>query len=141
MDQNSLYELTAEYGDVYGIALPRDSYILKTVDSPDNWLKLSDVIGSERAHQLAKSDSMPDAVELKAMISWQIDNALNIADTSVTPFIWLCNISDTGEVIAVESWDDSLEVEWKFKLIARYSAKSSAVEDLERRYIFNSCDI
>ena len=141
MDQNSLYELAAEYGEVYGAALSRDSYLLKTIDSPNNWLKLCDVIGYERAHQLANNEVVAQQNEMKALIRWQVDNALNIADASVTPFIWLCNISDTGEVIAVESWDDSLEVELKFRLIGKYQSKSSAIEDLERHYIFDEFEI
>ncbi len=140
MDQNSLYELTAEYGEVYGYALPRDSYLLKTVDTPDNWLKLCDRIGCDRAHQLAKGDGMADANELQALFGWQADHALNIADASVTPVIWLCNMNDTGEVIAVESWDDSMEVELKFRMIGKYKSKSSAIDHLEQHYIFNACD-
>ena len=141
MDQNSLYELTAEYGEVYGTALPRDSYLLKIIDYPNNWLKICDVIGSERALQLAIGDGIPLATEIKSMIFWQVANALNIADANVTPVIWLCNISDTGEVIAVESWDESLAVELKFRLIGKYQSKSTAIEDLERHYIFDEFEI
>ena len=141
MDQNSLYELTAEYGEVYGTALPRDSYLLKAIDYPNNWLKICDVIGSERALQLAIGDGIPLATEIKLMIRWQVANALNIADASVTPVIWLCDISDTGEVIAVESWDESLAVELKFRLIGKYQSHSSAIKDLERRYIFDEFEI
>jgi len=141
MDQNSLYELTAEYGEVYGVALPRESYLLKTIDSPNNWLNVSDIIGTERAHQLAKNEVVAQTAELKALIRWQVDNALNIADANVTPVIWLCNISDTGEVIAVESWDESLAVELKFRLIGKYQSKSTAIEDLERHYIFDEFEI
>ncbi len=137
LDQNSLYELAAEYGEVYGVALPRESYLLKTVDSPANWLNLSDIIGSERAHRLANNEVIAQITEMKALISWQVANALNIADASVTPVIWLCNISDTAEVIAVESWDDSMAVELKFRLIGKYQSKSSAIEDLEKHYIFD----
>jgi hypothetical protein len=141
MDQNSLYELTSEYGEVYGVALPRESYLLKTIDSPNNWLNVSDIIGTERAHQLAKNEVVAQTAELKALIRWQVDNALNIADANVTPVIWLCNISDTGEVIAVESWDESLSVELKFRLIGKYQSKSTAIEDLERHYIFDEFEI
>ena len=141
MDQNSLYELTAEYGEVYGVALPRESYLLKTIDSPNNWLNVSDIIGTERAHQLAKNEVVAQTAELKALIRWQVDNALNIADANVTPVIWLCNISDTGEVIAVESWDESLAVELKFRLIGKYQSNSTAIEDLERHYIFDEFEI
>ena len=141
MAQNSLYELTAEYGEVYGTALPRDSYLLKIIDYPNNWLKISDVIGFERAHQLAIGDGIPLATEIKSMIRWQVGNALNIADASVTPVIWLCDISDTGEIIAVESWDDSLEAEMKFRLIGKYQSQSSAIKDLERHYIFDEFEI
>ncbi len=141
LDQNSLYELTTEYGEVYGTALPRDSYLLKTIDTPNNWLKISDVIGSERAHLLANNNGVPEPTEMKALISWQVDHALNIADTNVTPVIWFCKISDTGSLIAVESWDDSLDVELKFRLIGKYQSKSSAIEDLEKHYIFDAYDI
>jgi hypothetical protein len=141
VDQNSLYELTSEYGEVYGVALPRESYLLKTIDSPNNWLNVSDIIGTERAHQLAKNEVVAQTAELKALIRWQVDNALNIADANVTPVIWLCNISDTGEVIAVESWDESLAVELKFRLIGKYQSKSTAIEDLERHYIFDEFEI
>lgn len=141
MDQNSLYELTAEYGEVYGVALPRESYLLKTIDSPNNWLNVSDIIGTERAHQLAKNEVVAQIAEMKALIRWQVDNALNIADANVTPVVWLCNISDTGEVIAVESWDESLAVELKFRLIGKYQSKSTAIEDLERHYIFDEFEI
>lgn len=141
MDQNSLYELTSEYGEVYGTALPRDSYLLKIIDYPNNWLKICDVIGSERALQLAIGDGIPLATEIKSMIFWQVANALNIADASVTPVIWLCDISDTGNVVAVECWDDSLEAELKFRLIGKYQSHSSAIKDLERRYIFDEFEI
>jgi len=40
-------------------------------------------------------------------------------------------MSDTGSLIAVDSWDDSLDVELKFRLIGKYQSKSSAIEDLE----------
>jgi hypothetical protein len=53
------YELTTEYGEVYGTALPRDSYLLKTIDNPDNWLKISDIIGSEKARLLANNNAVP----------------------------------------------------------------------------------
>ena len=141
VDQNSLFELVAEYGDVYGSALPRESYLLKTVDAPRNWLALSGVIGSERAQQLANNEGEPEPSEMQALLIWQVDHALNIADASVTPVIWLCHLNDTGEVIAVESWDDSLEVELKFRLIGKYESKSAAVTYLETHYIFDVSDV
>ena len=87
MDQNSLFELTAEYGEVYGTALPRDSYLLKVVDYQENWIRLSYQIGSDRANALTDGLVKPEPWELKAMIRWQVDQALDIADTSVTPII------------------------------------------------------
>ena len=141
MDKNSLYELITEYGEVYGTALPRDSYLLKTIDNPDNWLKISDIIGSEKARLLANNNAVPEPTEMKALISWQVDHALNIAETNVTPVIWFCKMSDTGSLIAVESWDDSIDVELKFRLIGKYQSKSSAIEYLEKHYIFDSYDI
>ena len=59
----------------------------------------------------------------------------------MTPVIWFCKISDTGSLIAVESWDDSLDVELKFRLIGKYQSKSSAIEDLEKHFIFDAYDI
>jgi hypothetical protein len=50
-------------------------------------------------------------------------------------------MSDTGSLIAVDSWDDSLDVELKFRLIGKYQFKSSAIEDLEKHFIFDAYDI
>jgi hypothetical protein len=79
VDQNSLFELVAEYGDVYGTALPRDSSLLKTVDAAQNWLALSDALGSDRARQLAGNEGDPKPSEMQALIRWQADRALAVA--------------------------------------------------------------
>ena len=55
--------------------------------------------------------------------------------------IWLCNISVTSEVMTVESCDDSLAVEMKFRLINKYQSKLSAIGDLELHYIFDEFEI
>ena len=141
MDQNSLFELTAEYGEVYGTALPRDSYLLKVVDYQENWIRLSYQIGSDRANALTNGLVKPEPWELKAMIRWQVDQALDIADTSVTPIIWLCHINDTGDIVAIESWDHSMDVELKFRFIGRFKNYSSAIEHLHQHYIFDALDI
>lgn len=141
VDQNSLFELVAEYGDVYGTALPRDSSLLKTVDAAQNWLALSDALGSDRARQLAGNEGDPKPSEMQALIRWQADRALAVADIGVTPVIWLCALNDTGEVIAVESWDDRLDVELKFRLVGKYKSKSSAIDYLEQHYIFDAGDL
>jgi hypothetical protein len=141
MDQNSLFELVANYGEVYGTALPRENYLLKTIDRPDNWLEITDIVGVERAQILAKGEDMPLALEMQALIAWQVEHALMLADTTVTPVIWLCSLHDTSEVIAVESWDESLEVELKFRLIGKYKSSSSAIEHLGKAYIFNASEI
>ena len=141
MDQNSLYELVADYGEVYGTALRRDSFLLKTVDHPDHWLKLSDAIGFERAQQLATGTDQPSSLEMQAMIFWQVEQALQTGDIHKTPVLWLCPLHDTSEVLAVESWDDKMDVELKFKLIGKYKNRSAAIDDLNTHYIFNACDI
>jgi hypothetical protein len=141
LDQNSLYELVSEYGEVYGNALPRDSYLLKTVDHANNWLQLSDVIGDQRADQLYNGHDLPSASEMRLLLEWQVEQALEISDPSVTPIIWLCKIDDTGDFFAVESWDDSFYVELKFRLVGKYRLRAQAVDDLNKGYIFNIADV
>ena len=40
LSQNALYELVADFGEVIGIGLRRDSHLLRGVDDPGNWLSL-----------------------------------------------------------------------------------------------------
>ncbi len=141
VDQTSLYELVADYGEVYGHALPRDSFLLKSIDQPDHWINLSDAIGFERAQQLAAGADQPSASEMQALIFWQVEQALEAGEIHVTPVIWLCPLQDSSAVLAVESWDDDMDVELKFRLIGKYQTRSSAIEDLNTQYIFDACEI
>lgn len=141
VDQNTLYEWVADYGEVYGQALPRDSFLLKTVDDPEHWLKISGDIGFERAQFLAKGYDQPSALEMQALIYWQVDQALKGGNIHRAPVLWLCPLHDTDEVLAVESWDDDLEVELKFKLIGKYQTRSAAIDELNAHYIFHASEI
>ena len=141
MSQNEIYELVADFGEVYGGALPRNSHLARGIDWPENWLEISDKIGDVRAEILCQGLDIPSPDELKHLTHWQVNQALAANNPDIIATIWLCCKNDEDEIIAVEGWGASLFTELKFKLIDRYPDKNSAIKDLRMRYLFNADDL
>lgn len=141
MTENDLYELVADCGHVYGPALRRDIYLAKGVDWPRNWLEIADEIGETRAEALSNGTITPSPVELKQLIRWQVDRALDDENPDLIATIWLCQKAPDEDVIAVEGWGASLNTELKFKLIGHYPDETSAIKDLRALYIFSVTDL
>lgn len=136
MTQNELYELVADFGRAYGSALRRDCYLAKGVDWPENWLNIADEIGEARAMELSEGLSTPTSDELKSLIRWQVDHALDDDNPDIVATLWLCQKSGEDDIVAVEGWGTSLHTELKFELIGRYHDETSAIKDLHTQYIF-----
>ena len=136
MTQNELYELVADFGRAYGSALRRDCYLAKGVDWPEDWLNIGDEISEARAEELSEGVATPTADELRRLIRWQVDHALDEEDPEIVATLWLCQKSDEDEIIVVEGWGTSLRTELKFELIGRYPDETSAIKDLHTHYIF-----
>jgi hypothetical protein len=141
MTENDLYELVADYGQVYGPALRRDIYLARGVDWPRNWLEISNEIGEARAEALSEGLSTPTSSELQSLIRWQVDRALEDEDPALVATLWLCQKVSDDDVIAVEGWGASLYTELKFKLIGHYPDETSAIKDLRLLYIFSVTDL
>lgn len=141
MTQNELYELVADHGRAYGMALRRDCYLAKGVDWPENWLELTDDIGETRAAELSTGEDLPTAAELRQLIRWQVGRAIDAEDPELVATIWLCQSTTDDEVIAVEGWGTSLHMELKFRLIGHYPDETSALKDVKTQYIFDCDDV
>ncbi len=140
LSQNALYELVADFGEVIGIGLRRDSHLLRGVDDPGNWLKLADNIGRDRAAKLKGNSVEPSSVEVQHLIRWQVKNALDHLNAEMTPTIWLCQ-SDDGQVLAIEGWGDAIDVELIFCMIGRYPSRAHALDQIKRLYVFDVDDL
>lgn len=141
MTQNELYELVADFGEVYGTALRRDSYLTRGIDWPENWLNIDHVIGEHRAELLCNGQVTPTQDEMRGLIRWQVERALDLQDPDVTPTLWFCHNNDDDEIFVIEGWGDSLTVELKFKLIGRFPDETTAIKELKRQYIFSVEDL
>lgn len=141
MTQNEIYEMVADFGEVYGTALRRDSYLTRGIDWPENWLALGGTIGDERAEQLSEGQHTPTQDELRCLIRWQIEHALAEENPSITPTIWLCQKDRDDAVVAIEGWGDSISTELKFVFIGRYCDEFEAVNAIRKSYIFDADEL
>lgn len=141
MTQNELYDLVADHGEAYGPALRRDSYLARGIDWPENWLKIAHHISETRAHLLCHGLATPTPDEMKYLIRWQVEKALDEQNPDIVPTLWLCRHMEDDELIAVEGWGASLHTELKFKLIGRYPDETTAIKDLRKLYLFDSDEI
>lgn len=140
LSQNALYELVADFGEVIGIGLRRDSHLLRGVDDHRNWLKLTDEIGRDRASKLKSNSVDASSSEVQLLIRWQVKNALDHLNAEMTPTIWLCQ-SDDGQVLAIEGWGDAIEVELIFCMIGRYASRTHALDQIKLLYVFDVDDL
>jgi hypothetical protein len=140
LSQNALYELVADFGEVIGIGLRRDSHLLRGIDDPRNWLKLTDEIGRDRASKLKSNSVDASSSEVQHLIRWQVKNALDHLNAEMTPTIWLCQ-SDDGQVLAIEGWGDAIEVELIFCMIGRYPSRTHALDQIKLLYVFDVDDL
>lgn len=141
MTQNEIYEMVADHGEVYGTALRRDSYLVRGIDWPENWLALPDIMTEERAEQLSEGLSAPTSEEFKSLIRWQVEKALIEENPNITPTIWFCQTDPDSGVIAVEGWGDSMSTELKFVQIGRFADRFEALKELHKLYIFSVDDL
>ena len=140
MSENELYEIVADLGEFQGIALRRDSHLVRSIDWPDNWLEIADDIGEARAETLRIGTATPSDAELRRLIRWQIDRALDDQNPEITPSIWFCR-NDDEEILAVEGWGNDLRTFLRFRCIGCYPNEISARQALAAFYIFSSDDL
>lgn len=141
MTQNEIYEMVADFGEAYGTALRRDSYLVRGIDWPENWLALPDIVTEERAELLSAGHLTPTPEEFKSLIQWQVEKALSEENPSITPTIWFCQTHPDSDVIAIEGWGDSMATELKFVEIGRYADRFDALKELQKLYIFSVDDL
>lgn len=141
MTENELYEMVADFGEVYGTGLRRDSYLARGIDWPENWLETVDEIGLDRAKELRAGVVTPSHSELRSLICWQINQALTEANPEITPTIWLCHTPEDDDVLAIEGWGNSLHTELKFRLIGRYPDETTAIIAIRKNYIISIDDV
>jgi hypothetical protein len=102
MEPNDLYELVADYGEFYGMALRRDSHLLRGVDLTENWLDIVEIIGEERAQDLSEGKTVPTHIELSYLTRWQAAQALQAENDAIVCGIWLCQPDADDVVFAIE---------------------------------------
>ena len=141
MTQNELYELVADFGEVCGTALRRDSSLARGIDWPENWLEVADAIGEARAETLSEGRDAPTATELRHLIRWQVGRALLEENSEVTPTIWFCQPDAESDVLVVEAWGVFMRTKLTFRLIGRYPTQIDAAHELKKDYLFDVDDL
>ena len=135
MDDDELSTRILQASVAYWSVLPRDSNLLREIESADSWLELANELGEQRARDLADGLAEPTQSELEMVIKWQISDAFATQDADVTPVIWLCPPDASGEVVAIEGRGGYVSVDITLKLIGRYPSEEQAIVAIKNLYI------